>query len=380
MRGARNARWTVETVASRGILARHQAMNPFTSVAAALLLSLPGRAQDKTPREFHLANGATVKGYVVGLKDGRVQMKTIVFGNETDFRRKLADFAPASQIAIESSVCRLDDFDGQFAIARHAAQLGEMELTGVHARLAVKSVMGKPEEVEKTNQVKQWAAGMLEAKFEQLLAAGHVATARQVLDILSGRLADQVSEQKLAEMDERLQAVAAGRRAKPADPKSSPLADAERASLKKLLDAADKEFRTGLQNARKTVTAVKHYEAAIARYKQAWKEIEVLLNKHAGSEEANTELQDLSHHVVEGAKRAALQASTSLTMQSDYKGAMEWVNKILAHDPSDAQALAMQRTIVEAEAAASGDWMWGWRTAGGDPRQNVARPDQGRPR
>jgi len=355
-------------------------MNLLRTVAAALLISLPVLAQDKTPREFHLASGATVKGYVVALDQGRVHMKTLVFGNETDFRRKLTDFAPASQIAIESSVCRLDDFDGQFAIAKHAASLGEMELTGVHARLAVKSVMGKPEEAEKTNQVKQWAAGMLSEKFEQLLAAGHVATARQVLDILSGRLADQVTEEKLTQMDERLQAAAANRRAKPADPKTSPLSDAERASVQKLLDAADKEFRTGLQNARKTVTAVKHYEAAIAKYKQAWKGIESLMGKHSGSEDANHELQDLSHHVVDGAKRAALQASTSLTMQSDYKGAMEWVNKILAHDPTDAQALAMQKTIVEAEAAASGDWMWGWRTAGSDPRQNVARPNQGRTR
>jgi hypothetical protein len=33
----------------------------------------------------------------------------------------------------------------------------------------------------------------------------------------------------------------------------------------------------------------------------------------------------------------------------------------------------MQRTIVEAEAAASGDWRWGWRTAGSQ------RPAQGKP-
>lgn len=362
------------------ILSLHEPMNLLRTVAAALLFSLPVLAQDKTPREFHLANGATVKGYVVALDEGRVHLKTLVFGNETDFRRRLTDFAPPSQIAIESSVCRLDDFEGQFAIAKHAAALGEMELTGVHARLAVKSVMGKPDEAEKTNQVKQWAAGMLSEKFEQLLAAGHVATARQVLDILSGRLADQVSEEKLTQMDERLQAAAASRRSKPADPKSSPLADAERASVQKLLDAADKEFRTGLQNARKTVTAVKHYEAAIAKYKQAWKDIESLMKKHSASEVANHELQDLSHHVVDGAKRAALQASTSLTMQSDYKGAMAWVNKILAYDPTDAQALAMQKTIVEAESAASGDWMWGWRTAGSDPRQNLARPELRRPR
>jgi len=71
--------------------------------------------------------------------------------------------------------------------------------------------------------------------------------------------------------------------------------------------------------------------------------------------------------------RAALHAANMLTVQSDFKGAMEWANKILAFDPDNAEAKEMVRTIQVAAAAAGDTWGWGWSTPGGpapEPKKN----------
>lgn len=328
-----------------------------------LLLAVPAFAQDQSPREYRLTTGQAFQGKALAVSDGKVHMKANILGAETDLHRKLTDFTPTSQINIESAFVAAADFEGHLRVAKHAADLGEVELAGVHANLAIQSAKGKPDEAQRTAIVKQWAVASLTSKFEAEIAAGHVEGARHYLDMLSGRMHDAVDPAALHAMDEKLQALAASKRTqKVAAP--TPLTDAERKHVHATADAADKEFRLGLANASKTVEAVRHYDAAKAKYQASWKEIELLLKKHDGDAAAHAELHDLGAHVMDGAKRSSLQAATSLTMQSDYKGAMTRVNDVLAYAPSDKDAIAMQQTIVQAQASASGDWRWGWRSAG----------------
>lgn len=328
-----------------------------------LLLAMPAFAQDKSPREYRLTTGQAFQGMAIAITDGKVHMKANILGAETDLHRKLTDFTPSSQINIESAFVAAADFEGHLRVAKHAAELDEMDLAGVHARLAVQSVKGKPDETQRTAIVQQWGVAMLTNKFEAEIAAGNVEGARHYLDLLSGRMHDCVDPAALHAMDEKLNALAASKRTKK-DAAPTPLTDAERKHVQATSDAADKEFRLGLSNANKTVEAVRHYDAAKAKYQAAWKEIQALLKKHDGDAAAHAELHDLGAHVMDGAKRSSLQASTALALQSDYKGAMTRVNDVLAYAPSDKDAIAMQQTIIQAQAAASGDWRWGWRAAG----------------
>lgn len=341
-----------------------QAMTPLRAIATFLLAALPLFAQDKSPREYRLATGQSFQAKAVAMSDGKVHLKANILGSETDVHRKLADFQPASQIAIESAFVAEGDFEGHLRIARHAADLDQMDLAGVHARFALKASKGKADEAQRTALVHTWATTTLTAKFDRELAAGHVASARHYLDLLAGPLHDVVDAQALQAMDEKLQATAAGKRSKPDSDAPTPLTDAERKHVHAQVDAADKQYRAGLASARKASEAARLYDAAIAKYKSAWKDIEALLKKHEGDATAHAELHDLAGHVMDGARRASLQAATALATQSDYKGAMAHVTALLAYAPDDKEALAMQRTIVEAEASASGDWRWGWRTAG----------------
>lgn len=345
-------------------------MHPFRTVLPFLLLVLPALAQDKSPREYRLKTGQSFQGMALAISEGKVHMKANILGSDTDLHRMLTDFTPTSQINIESAFVAAADFEGHLRVAKHAAELNELDLAGVHAGLAVQSVKGKPDEAQRTAIVQQWAVASLTSKFDAELAAGHVEGARHYLDMLSGRLHDCVDPAALHAMDEKLQALAASKRVQK-DAATTPLTDAERKHVHATADAADKEFRLGLANANKTVEAVRHYDAAKAKYQASWKEIETLLKKHDGDAAAHAELHDLGAHVMDGAKRSSLQAATALTMQSDYKGAMARTNDVLAYAPSDKDALAMQQTIVQAQAAASGDWRWGWRSAGAPGRDPV---------
>ncbi|MBM3963130.1 MAG: hypothetical protein FJ306_14710, partial [Planctomycetes bacterium] len=261
-----------------------------------LLLVLPALAQDQSPREYRLTTGQAFQGKALAISEGKVHMKANILGAETDLHRMLTDFTPSSQINIESAFVAAADFEGHLRVAKHAAELGEVDLAGVHAGLAIQSVKGKPDETQRTKIVQQWAVASLTTKFDAEIAAGHVEGARHYLDLLSGRLHDCVDTAALHAMDEKLQALAASKRVQK-DAAATPLTDAERKHVHATADAADKEFRLGLANANKTVEAVRHYDAAKAKYQASWKEIETLLKKHDGDAAAHAELHDLGAHV-----------------------------------------------------------------------------------
>jgi len=54
-----------------------------------------------------------------------------------------------------------------------------------------------------------------------------------------------------------------------------------------------------------------------------------------------------------------LHAANAQTMQSDFRSAMQWVDRALEIDPENAESKELQRTILVASAAAGG-WGWGW--------------------
>jgi hypothetical protein len=70
---------------------------------------------------------------------------------------------------------------------------------------------------------------------------------------------------------------------------------------------------------------------------------------------------------------AALHAANMLTVRSDYKGAMDWAQRVLAFDPDNEEAKDMVETITIAEAAASSDWGWRWTLGGSRPAPSPRR-------
>ena len=93
-------------------------MHPIARALLPLSLAIPVVAQDATPREYRLATGQSFQGKALTLAEGTVHMKANILGSETDLHRKVADFAPSSQIAIESAFVGAKDFAGHMRLAR----------------------------------------------------------------------------------------------------------------------------------------------------------------------------------------------------------------------------------------------------------------------
>ncbi len=341
-------------------------MNKLFAASVILSFVLSAKAQDKQPQDFRMNSGQVVHGFVLTLTDSHVQLRASIFGDEVTLTRMLSEFTNSSRLAIAATQVPLDSYDGQFQLAKLAMTLGDVADAGTHARLAVKSVAGKADQAAKVLAVKQWAAAALVAQFNKEVAENHPLTAHDYLAILSTKFMDEVSPEDLVKMAERLHSAPDRQLTTPSATNSNGLTQQENDHLNKELLSADQKFRDGLKLARNTVAAVKEYDASVQLYKHCWKELQSMLTKYAANPAALTALHNFSQHIVEGATNAALQAANALTMQSDYLGAMGWVNKILQFDPNNAQALAMQGTITGAQSNASGNngWGWGGRGAG----------------
>ena len=132
--------------------------------------------------------------------------------------------------------------------------------------------------------------------------------------------------------------------------------------IQREIDHGDARYREAVRKSRSTATSSNLCGEAVRYYKKAWESLQKLLARHPDDKHLATVGGDMTHHIHDNAIRAALHAANMLTVQSDYKGAMDWAQKVLKFDPNNAEAKAMVHTIEMTEADASGDWGWGWRT------------------
>jgi hypothetical protein len=291
-------------------------------------------------------------------------------GADATIKRKLADFTPDAQMTIHSLANKSDTVEGHWNLAKQAVGLGLPKEAGRELRAAVKIAekdgdAGKA----KVTEIEKWAAVEVSKLFDKALAKQDLEEARHYLKILATRLAEHVDEEELAKHLDRL--LAAERSADQAEDNAkdektrkaaAEVRGKEFAGIYKQVDAADKNVREGLKNARRTVTAVEFQEKAIDGYRNAWKATQKLLQDNGNNEAVQDEGPSLSQRIKSSAIQSALHASNALVLQSNYRKATEWANKILMVDPGNAEAKEMIKTIQMADAAASGEWRWGWGT------------------
>lgn len=334
---------------------------------ALLAFSLP--AQDSDLVALQLKSKETLHARVLGVQGDKASLRISMMGGEATVKRKLADFMPDSQMTIHTLANKTDTIDAHWTLAKQAASLGLIKEAGRELRAAVKVAEKEPDGKAKITAIEQWAAVEVSKLFDKALASKDLEDARHYLKILATRLADHVDEEKLAQHFDRLLAAERSAEAEQetgADQKvreaSESVRSKEFAAIYKQVDAADKHMREGLKNARRTVTAVECQEKAIEDYRSAWKATQKLVKENESSDAIQEEAARLSQRIKSSAIQSALHASNALVLQSNYRKATEWANKILTVDPQNAEAKEMIRTIQLADAAASGEWRWGWQS------------------
>jgi hypothetical protein len=343
-----------------------------TTLLLLSLFALP--PQEPSTLSLAYLDGEPFNAKVLEVKGDSVRLKVLVLGGSMQVTRKLADFTPGSVFQIEMSANPPSGFDAHFKMAKRAAELGLVSSAGSEARQAIAAVKEPAEAEAKKKEVRGWAAGALEKMVQDAVAEERLADARHCLKLLATRLNDQRTEEQLDALqttvdalDERISGKRDAARQAKLDAKTKEQVNSRLQKVRQGLAAGDKSLKEAVAKSRSTVASSNLCEKAIEAYKAAWKTLQDLNEKNGDDADFQRAAAPLSQQLQTNGIRAALHAANVLTVQSDYKGAMDWANRVLAFDPENAEAKEMVRTIQTAAAAASGDWGWGWRVVGGTP-------------
>jgi tetratricopeptide (TPR) repeat protein len=333
----------------------------------AALLALP-LAQDPGPAAIDVkrTDGETMIGTVLSLQDGKVKMRVSILGGSMVVTHRLTDFDPPSAFRIELAANPPKDFDGHFAMAKRAAELGLRTRAGAQARAAVAATKGLPDAEAKQNQVRAWGADALEKMAMAAVTAGDRFEARRCLELLTTRLPDQRTEQQLETIASAVEGLEQKVKQDEADRRQKRLDDKQRAQIQRQLkpieDHVAKGMKTYGEAVRKTSTTASANlcETAVQHFRKAYDALAGLVDKNPDDELLASAATTIGKEIHDYGIRAALHGAQMLCTQSDYKQAMEWTQKVLAFDPGNADAKAMVNTITLAAADSGDDWRWGW--------------------
>lgn len=339
-----------------------------TLLALSALLLLPLAPQGGAPadlQEFKCTDGQSHVGTVVSLDQGKVKLRVSILGGSMVITRKLDEFEPASAFRIQLAANPPKDFDEHFAMAKKAAELGLRTAAGAQARLAVAKVKGTPDYEAKHKLVRAWAADALEKMVRDAVAAGDLPTAKASIELLTTRFGDQRTEEQLDAIATLVEGLGDKKKADEAAKRQARLDAKQREMIERNLKPIEKNVAQGtkLYNdaVRKTQTGAssKLCEQAIAEFRKAYNALKDLVEKNPDDEHLAAAAATLGKEMHDTAIRAALHAANMLCVQTDYKGALEWTQKVIAFDPDNAEAKEMMKAIQAAQADGD-DWRWGW--------------------
>ncbi|HEX6810061.1 MAG TPA: hypothetical protein VF384_00435 [Planctomycetota bacterium] len=341
-----------------------------------LLAFLPQEPKTLTLTE---TDGETVTAQVLELKGDSAKLKVSILGGNMTVTRKLSDFVPLSVYRIEMEAKAPKDFDGHFAMAKRAGELRLLTQAGSEARVAVESVKDPAQQEVKKKEVRTWAADALEAMVREFVTQNKLSEARHCLKLLSTRLADLRTEEQLDALAGQVEALDERQAGEREAARQAKVEASMREKMNKVLGQVrehltkgDKLSREAIVKSRSSTQSANLCEKAIDAYKAGWKKLQELIEKGGDDADLAKEATPLSQKLHDNGIRAALHAANMLCVQSDYKGAMEWAQKVLAFDPECGEAKEMVQTIQVAAAAAGSNWGWGWSMPGGQPP--AARP------
>jgi len=350
-------------------------VNVVAATCLAGLLSLGFVGRPVTPSDggkrltVETLDGKVSQVEVLGIEGKRARLKIFVFDGDATILRNLSEYTPESAFLIEKAASSAVSFEEHFALAKRAGELGLIPEAGSSARLAVKVAATAADGAAKKKQVHAWAAGVLERVIGEALAAGDLDRASDCLDILATRLPEERTEAQLEALAEKVAVLRESVESKEAAEREAKLDEKAKAELAKKLEpirkksaSGDKKLTKALAQSGSTAASAKTCDSAVDDYKAAWKLTQELLKANADDESVQESLAPIADHLVANALRAAMHAASVLTLQSDFKGAMEWCERVLRFDPGNSEAEAMKRTVeaASAEAGDRDDYRYAW--------------------
>lgn len=311
-------------------------------------------------------DGRATQVEVLELRDNSVRLRSRLYGGSVVHLARLDQFEPMSRYRLLLAAGQPSTYEEHFAVAKATGGWRLLQQTAMHLRSALAAVPEGENAAELQDQVRSWAATWLEGIVQESIAAGDLREAERRLEILCSRLADRCSEERMEELAAQVDGLRQQQESARAQQRQQRLQERERAEIEGRLqplmaqvEAGDRRMREAMRNARRTVQTTRLAGAALDAYRSAWADAQVLLKRHPDHEALAAELASLAISLQERSVKAALHAANAQTMQSDFRSAMQWVDRALEIDPENGDAKELQRTILVASAAAGG-WGWGW--------------------
>jgi tetratricopeptide (TPR) repeat protein len=332
-----------------------------------VLLALALPVQQEKPTSFMLKSKEVLNGSIVAVQGEKVRLQIAVMGGTAEITRNLSDFTPTSAYLIRASQIKADSFADHFELAKFCVANGVVKLAGKECRAARDIAEKANDGGAQRKQLASWVADTLESLFKKAVADGDRTEAQRLLTLLNTHVPDERTDaqrEALADMLEAAEQKVVEDRKKERAAKASA---AEQKDRDKKLDAIYKQIETGEKSQRdatansgKTGQATNKYETAFNSYKSAWQAAQALLKANKDEDWVKEAVGDIGQRLHKNAVATCLGAASALTVQSDYRNALEWANKILTFDPDNGEAKDMIRHIQLCQASASGGWGLGW--------------------
>jgi tetratricopeptide (TPR) repeat protein len=313
---------------------------------------------------FMLRNRQALHGRLLGLDGHQATIELAILDGTAVVRRKLEEFTPETQFRILATANPPKTFADHLQLAQKALALGILPQAAEHAGRA-RALADQDGTGQQRKQLDAWSANTLETLFRRSLEAGDVDEARRYLRLLATRVPEERTEAQMNAMFDALAKADLERRTVARSQAAAREASAQRAEqdrlwapIEKRVAEADVLVNEGLRNSRRTVQATRSFERAIALYRAAWRDAQGLLEQ-SRDPQLHEDAARLGQRIRDSAVQAALHAGNALTVQGDYRSALEWANQALAMDPGNGDAKQLIHTIQIAQAAGS-RWGWGW--------------------
>jgi tetratricopeptide (TPR) repeat protein len=357
-------------------------MNTIRACVWAVVLAASSVGQDSTAAPPGAA--AAPPRILVGFADGRMgvvslldrtgdnfRLRSNLFDGYVEFVASIDDFTPGSRYRLSLAHRQPTTHAEHLALAERTAAWRLIEPTAHHLREAIAQASG-PEAASLQAEVRNWAIDWIESIVRESLAAGDVAEAGRRLGMMCSRLADGCAEDRIERLAGEIDAARSARDSARAKQRQQRLAEQARAEIERRMQPIQRRIETGdarmreaLRNSRRTVQTTRLAEQALEQWRAAWDAARQLQSRFPDDAALATEIAALGEDLRERSVRASLHAANALTIQSDFRSAIEWVDRVVDLDPDNADARELRRTIQFASAAAGG---WGWGMGWGPTR------------
>jgi len=337
---------------------------PLLVLATVSLVAL-SRAQEADPEKprrpvyVKLNSGSELRASVLERDGDRYRLQVSISGGTSTNWYGFEDFEDESQVRLLESMVNEGDVAAQFAVAEFALEKNLPEMARRELRRC--SQMADKLDPDHHDKLGPRAVALTIKLIDAYAELGKLSDARNGVHRILVRRADQLTPEQKAALVKALDDATADQaakkdaaRAEEATQRQSRERDRRLQPLTKHLDEANKLRHDGLMSSKSYTKASRLFERSIDKYADVVKDAAKLAEQLSGDPVAMAQLQDISGsastHLTE-----VLLADASLDLaRGQFSRAMGNVNRILADDPQNKQALSMRARIEVAE----NDWGW----------------------